>query len=191
MELDGIPRNSHRFPAIPEFRELIPIPRTDSDSGIARNSYRFPPIPEFPELILELHGISTDSGIAGIGSDSGIANRNHTILLTRICDVVLISYSIWTRSNSVTEFRELRQDGIEWNWTEFLGIPTDSGIPRTGSNCGIARNSYRFRKLTELDQFSSGCRMLCVDRVPEIERNRFRCGTGSWNVQHCGIGCIL
>ncbi|CAF0839089.1 unnamed protein product [Adineta steineri] len=33
--------------------------------------------------------------------------------------------------------------------------------------------------------------MLCVDRVPGIGRNRFRCGTDSSNVQHRGIGCIL
>ncbi len=33
--------------------------------------------------------------------------------------------------------------------------------------------------------------MLRVDRVPGIGWNRFRCGTDSGNVQHCGIGCIL
>ena len=89
QELDGIPRNSHRF-------------RNSGNWFQLRNYTEFLPIP-------------TNSGIAGIGSDSGIANRNHTILLTHICDVVLISYSVWTRSNSVTEFRELRQEGIERN----------------------------------------------------------------------------
>jgi hypothetical protein len=191
---------------------------------------------------------STDFGISGTGSNSeiprnsGIANRNHTILLTHICDVVLISYFIWTRSNFGTEFRESRNSGyrgipgiVEFrNWTEFRGIPSDSGIANrnhtilfthifdvvlisyfiwTRCNFGTefresrnsflfresrnsflfreSRNSFLFRKLTELDQLSSACRMLCVDRVPGIERNRFRCGIGSWNVQHCGIGWLL
>jgi hypothetical protein len=65
-------------------------------------------------------------------ADSGIVKRNHTILLIRICDVVLIGYS-------VTEFLKVRRDGIRRNWKEFLVIPTDSGIPGTSSHSVIAR----------------------------------------------------
>jgi hypothetical protein len=135
---------------------------SSTDSGIPRNSFRFPSIPEFRQSRnwTEILPIPTDFGTPGIGFDSGTANRNHTIHLTHICDVVLISYFIWIRSNFGTEFRE-------------------------------SRNSFRFRKLTEFDQLSSACRMLCVDRVPGIERNRFRCGIDSFNVQHCGIGWLL
>ena len=138
--------------SVPHRNRFRPIPGTRSTHNI-RDPLEIDRVRQIPEFL----GIPTDSGIPGSGSDSEIANRNHTILLTRICDVVLISYSIWTRSNSVTELRELRQDGIEWNWTEFRpipefrelipipelhGIPTDSGIPGTGSDSGIANRNH-------------------------------------------------
>ncbi len=90
-------------------------------------------------------GTDSDSGIAGIGSDSGVANRNHTILLTHICDVVLISYSVWTRSNSVTEFRELRQDGIPRNSHRF----------RNSGNWFQIRNCTEFLPIPEIDRTRS------------------------------------
>ena len=98
---------------IPEFRELVPIPEF---RGIPSDSQRFR------------------------NSGHWFRFRNHTILLTHICDVVLISYFSWTRSNLGTEFR---------NSAEFLRIPSDSGIPGIGSNSVIPRNSFQFPVIPE------------------------------------------
>jgi hypothetical protein len=75
-----------------------------------RNSAESLPIPEFRE-----------------SRNSGIANQNHTTLLTHIFDVVLISYFIWTRSNFGTEFRESRNSRIGRSSAELLLIPEIDG----------------------------------------------------------------
>jgi hypothetical protein len=67
------------------------------------------------------------------------------------------------------------------NRWESEGIPRNSGIETSSRNSGIGGTR----------SISSGSLMLRVDRVPGIGWNRFRCGTDSGNVQHCGIGCIL
>jgi hypothetical protein len=89
-----------------------------------------------------------------------------------------------------------RSSGIGGNRKDFRGIPFNPAITGIPESEGIPRNSgietsSRNSGIGGTRSISSGSLMLRVDRVPGIGWNRFRCGTDSGNVQHCGIGCIL
>jgi hypothetical protein len=130
---ESVPKNSYhtrnQLPLIPtESRNLLqfrPITRciNSQNSARFRNRTEFLPIP-------------------GMGSDSGIPNRNHTSAFTLMhCDM-LEGYSIWTQSHSGQESRESYRDGITRNCTEFQGIPTNSGIQETGSDSEIPNRNH-------------------------------------------------
>jgi hypothetical protein len=142
---ESAPTNSYHT------RNQLPLIPTDS-----RNRLQFRPIPRCinswnsarfrNRMIIVRFPYSTTgtciqfrNGIPGIGSDSGILNRNQTSAVTLMhCDM-LEGYSIWTQSNSGQGFRESFRNRISRNcmeFPEFLGIPTDSGI---------SGNWFRFR----------------------------------------------